>query len=62
MKYRVGLGWKNMEKWEKSPHSWQNSSTCTSTCQSCTGTGSVLFSYFDQISYFSHNLLISYPL
>ena len=51
-----------MEKVKKSRHSGQNSSTCTGTGQSCTGTGSVLFFYFDQLSYFSHNLLISYPI
>ena len=49
-----------MEKVQKSPHSGQNSSTCTGTGQGCTGTCSALFSYFDQFSYFSHNLLISY--
>ena len=26
----------------------------------CTGTGNALFFYFDQFSYFGHNLLISY--
>ena len=36
--------------------------TCTDIGQSCTGTGNALFSYFDQFSYFSHNLLISYPI
>ena len=36
--------------------------TCTGTGQSCTGTGSALFFYFDQHSNFSHNLLISYPI
>ena len=58
-----------MEKWKKSPHSGQNSSTCTGTgqsCtgtgQSCTGTGSVLFFYSNQCSYFDHNLLISHSI
>ena len=36
--------------------------TCTGTGQSCTGIGSALFFYFDQRSYFGHNLLISYPI
>ena len=48
-----------MEKVKKSPHSGQNSSTCTSIGQSCTGTGSVLFFYSDQCSYFNNNFLIS---
>ena len=53
MEYRVELGINNMEKFQKSPHSGQNSSTYTGTCNA-------LFSNFDQFSYFSHNLLISY--
>ena len=48
-----------MEKWKKNTHSWLFQGTCTGTGQSCTGTGSVLFFYFDQRSYFGHNLLIS---
>ena len=36
--------------------------TCTGTDQRCTGTCTVLFSCSDQFSYFSHNLLISYPI
>ena len=36
--------------------------TCTGTGQRCTGTCNALFSYFDQFSYFSYNLLISYPI
>ena len=51
-----------MEKVKKSPHSGQNSSTCTGTGHSYTGTCSALFSYSDQFSYFSHNLFISYPI
>ena len=51
-----------MEKVKKSPHSGQNSSTCTCTSQSCTGTGTVLFFYSDQCLYFDHNLLISDPI
>ena len=53
MEYRVELGINNMEKVQKSPHYGQNSSTYT-------GTYNALFSNFDQFSYFSHNLLISY--
>ena len=49
-------------KMEENTHSEQNSRGCTSTGQSCTGTGSVLFFYFDQRSYFGHNLLISDPI
>ena len=55
MEYRVELGINNMEKVQKSPHSGQNSSTYTGTCNA-------MFSCFDQFSYFSHNLLISYPI
>ena len=62
-----------MKKWKKSPHSGQNSSTCTGTGQRCTGTGqsctgtgtgtgSVLFFYSDQCLYFDHNFLISDPI
>ena len=51
-----------MEKVKKNPHSGQNSRGCTGTGQSCTGTGSVLFFYFDQCSYFGHHLLISDPI
>ena len=47
-----------MEKVKKNPHSGQNSKGCTDTDQSGTGTGSVLFFYFDQRSYFDHNFLI----
>ena len=48
-----------MEKGKKNPDSGQNLRTCTGTGQSCTGTSSVLLFYFDQCSYFGHNLLIS---
>ena len=51
-----------MEKGKKNPHSGQNSRTCTGTDQSCTGTGIVLFFYFDQCSYFGHNFLIYDPI
>ena len=51
-----------MEKVKKSPHSGQNYSTCTGTGQSCTSTGSVLFFYSAQCSYFDHNFLISDPI
>ena len=46
---------------EQVRYSLQNR-TCTGTGQSCTGTSSALFFYFNQHSYFSHNLLISYPI
>ena len=46
-----------MEKGKKNPHSGKNLRGCTGTNQSCTGTSSVLFFYFDQRSYFGHNLL-----
>ena len=51
-----------MEKGNKNPHSGQTSRAYTGTGQSCTGTGSVLFFYFDQRSYFSHNLFIYDPI
>ena len=51
-----------MEKVKKNSHSGQNSRGCTGTGQSCIGIGSVLFFYFDQRSYFGHNLLISNPI
>ena len=51
-----------MEKVKKNPHSGKNSRGCTGTGQSCTGTGSILFFYFDQRSYFGDNLLISDPI
>ena len=51
-----------MEKWKKNTHSGQNSRGCTGSEQSYTGTGSVLFFYFDQCLYFDHNLLISDPI
>ena len=51
-----------MEKVKKNPHYGQNSRGYTSTCQSCTGTGSVLFFCFDQRWYVGHNFLISDPI
>ena len=58
-----------MEKVKKNPHYGQNLRGCTGTGQSCTGTGqsctgigSVLFFYFDQLSYFGYNLLITDPI
>ena len=51
-----------MEKVKKNPHSGQNSRGCIDTGQICTGTGSVLFFYFDRRSYFGHKLLISDPI
>ena len=52
----------NIWKKRRKTHYGQNSRTCTGTGQSCTGTGSVLFFYFDQRSYFGHILLISDPI
>ena len=37
-KYRVGLGWKNMEKWDKNTHFGYFRVTCTGTPWTCTGT------------------------
>ena len=36
--------------------------TCTGTGQRCTSTCNALFFYFDQFSYFSHNLIIYYQI
>ena len=41
---------------------WAKFKGCTGTGQSCTGTGSVLFFYFDLRSYFGHTLHIAYPI
>ena len=38
-----------MEKVKKNPHSGQNSRGCTGTGQSCTGTGSVMFSILTSV-------------
>ena len=51
-----------MEKWKKNTHSGQNLRSGTGTEQSGTGTVGVLFFYFDQCSYFGHNLVMSYPI
>ena len=51
-----------MEKWNKNTHSGKISRGGTGTEQSDTGTISVLFFYFDQCSYFGHNLVISDPI
>ena len=51
-----------MEKEKKNTHSGQFSRGGTDTKQSGTGTISILFFYFDQRSYFCHNLAISYPI
>ena len=53
MKYRVELGRKIWKKNAEKP------TFCSSTC---TGTCNALFFSFDQFSYFSHNLLIYYPI
>ena len=49
-----------MEKGKKNTHSGQFSRGGTGTEHSGTGTISVLFFYFDQRSYFCHNLVIYY--
>ena len=49
-------------KMEEKATFWAFSGNLYGTGQSCTGTGSVLFFYFDQRSYFGHNLLISDPI
>ena len=56
------LYWYTLNLYRYSLGSGHFGPTCTGTDQSCTGTGSVLFSYFDQFLYFSHNLLISYTI
>ena len=44
-----------MEKWKQNTNSGKkNSRDCL-----VLGTGNALFSYFDNLSYFDHNLLIS---
>ena len=58
----VNYGRKVHEKWKRTHILGIFRGTCTGTGQSCTGTGSALFSYSDQYSYFDHNLLISYPI
>ena len=56
MKYRVELGRKIWKKKCRKAHILgKNLSTCIGTCNA-------LFSSFDQFSYFSHNLLINYPI
>ena len=49
-----------MEKGKKNTHSGQFSRGGTGTEQSGICTISVIFFFFDQCSYFGHNLLISY--
>ena len=51
-----------MEKWKKNTHSGQISRGGTGTEQSGTDTISVLFFGFDQLLYYGHNLVISYPI
>ena len=55
MDYRVELDGKIWKKMQKSPHSGH-------FLGSSLGTGNALFSYFDHLSYFDHNLLISNPI
>ena len=45
-----------MEKWKQNTNSGKKNS------RDCLGTGNALFSYFDQFSYFDHNLLIYDPI
>ena len=51
-----------MEKGKKNTHYGQFSRGGTGTEQSGTGTISVLFFYFDQHSYFGHNVDIYDPI
>ena len=51
-----------MGKWKKNTHYGQFSRGGTGTTLFGTGTISVMFFYFDQRSYFGHNLLTSYPI
>ena len=45
-----------MEKWKQKTNSGKKNS------RDCLGTGNALFSYFDHLSYFDHNLLIADPI
>ena len=49
-------------KMEEKHTFWVNFRGGTGTEQSDTGTVIALFFYFDQRSYFGHNLVISYPI
>ena len=61
--WSIGLIWvSTYRKMEENTHSGHFRGTCTGTGQSCTGTSSAMFFYFDQRSYFSHNFLISDPI
>ena len=51
-----------MEKGKKNTHYGQFSRGGTGTEQSGNGTISVLLFYFNQRSYFGHNLVIYYPI
>ena len=51
-----------MEKGKKNTHSGQISRSGTGIEQSGNGTNSVLFFYFNQCSYFGHNLVIADPI
>ena len=51
-----------MEKGKKNTHSGQISRGGTGTEQNGTGTISVMFFYFDQRSYYGHNLVIYYSI
>ena len=58
------FGYQHKEKGKKNPHSGQISRGCIGTGQSCTDTNCVLplVLYFDQCSYFGHNLVIYDPI
>ena len=55
MDYRVELDGKIWKTMQKSPHSGH-------FLGSSLGTGNALFSYFDLLLYFDHNVLISDPI
>ena len=55
MDYRVELDGKIWKNGSKTQILEKNS-------RDCLGTGNALFSYFDYLSYFDHNVLISDPI
>ena len=58
MDYRVELDGNIMKKWKQNTNSGQKiSSHCL-----VLGIGNAMFSCFDHLSYFDHNLLISDPI
>ena len=58
MDYRVDLDGNIWKKWK------QNTNSRKKISRDCLvlGTGNALFSYFDHLSYFDHNLLIFDPI